>query len=75
MRHISHDLVHETGVVPELILNILHVLLGLIVSADADSIVADQEMELENKLKNLIHGSLKAVVSSTSQEALFKNCI
>ena len=71
MRHIPHDLIHETRVVPELILNILHVLFGLIVSADTNSIVADQEMELENELKDLIHGSLEAVVSSSGKEALF----
>ena len=75
MRQITHNLVEEARVVTELHLDAVQVLLSLMVSADANTVVSDQEMQLEDELKDLVQSDLQAVVSSSCEEAFLKDRI
>ena len=75
MRQITHNLVEEARVVTELHLDAVQVLLSLMVSANANSVISDQEMQLEDELKDLIQCDLQAVVSSSREEAFLKDRI
>ena len=73
MRQITHNLVEEARVVTELHLDAVQVLLSLMVSANANAVISDQEMKLEDELKDLVQSDLQAVVSSSREEAFLKD--
>ena len=75
MRQITHNLVEEARVITELHLDAVQVLLSLMVSANANAVISDQEMQLEDELKDLVQSDLQAVVSSSREEAFFKDRI
>ena len=75
MRQITHNLVEEARVVTELHLDAVQVLLSLMVSANANAVISDQEMQLEDELKDLVHRDLQAVVSGSREEAFLKDRI
>ena len=63
MRQVPDYLIHETRIVTERVGHILQVLLRLVVPADANTVVADEEVKFENELKDLVHCDLKSIVS------------
>ena len=53
----------------------MQVLPGLVVAADAHSIVAHQKVQLEDKFEDLVQRDLQPVVTGPSKEALLEDCV